>query len=134
MQTTDYPGISERIKSMIIDSFVPFVWFLFFTYLFDTFQLSNSYLKFSAFVFIILLFEPLMVSQLGGSVGHFFVGIRVKSIDDESKNISFFNALFRYILKITLGIFSLFVILGDEKGRTIHDNISGSVVIYKKKL
>lgn len=133
MQTTDYPGISERIKSIIIDSFVPFAWFLFFTYLFDTFQLSNSYLKLSAFIFIILLFEPLMVSQFGGSVGHFFVGIRVKNIDDESKNISFLKALFRYILKITLGIFSLFVILGDEKGRTIHDNVSGSVVIYKKK-
>lgn len=133
MLTTDYPGISERIKSMIIDSFVPFAWFLFFTYLFDTFQLSNSYLKICTFVFIILLFEPLMISQFGGSVGHFFVGIRVKDIDDESKNISFLNAFFRYIVKIVLGIISLFVILGDVKGRTIHDNISGSVVIFKKK-
>jgi hypothetical protein len=55
--------------------------------------------------------------------------IRVRSNSDHSKRINFFQALVRFIIKFLLGWLSFISVFTSGKSRTIHDYLSGSVMI-----
>jgi uncharacterized RDD family membrane protein YckC len=129
---TEYPGIPDRLKAIFTDGIVLFIMILFITSIFARFNHVPDGARIFAFVFTFLLYDPLMTSLFGGTVGHFVQGIRVKREQDETRNIYFHMALIRFVLKTTLGWLSFLTMAGSEKSLAIHDLAAGSVVLYKK--
>lgn len=131
--TQIYLHISNRIKAAFIDAVIIIVLMLLFTDIFSRFESVPDYYKIIAFVFVFLVYEPLMVSVFGYSVGHFLNDLRVKRHSNPSKNINILLALLRFVTKSLLGWISLLTISGNVERRAIHDMLADSVVIFYQK-
>ncbi len=84
----------------------------------------------SAATLTVFLLEPILVTTTGGTIGHHLLGIRV--IDSSTTSaLGIFRATLRFIVKTTLGIFSLIVVSTSRKHQAIHDFLSGSIVVIK---
>lgn len=123
-----YARLSTRVKAAVLDGIVLMILIYSATEILNLFDTVSNYVRISIFIFIFLLYEPLLVSIFGATVGHFFSDIVVKKAKDEKKNISFPVAVIRFILKATLGWLSLLTINGSEKAQAIHDSVVNSVV------
>ena len=77
----------------------------------------------------ILLYDPFFTSHYGGTIGHSFSKITVRKDIDRENHIGFTSALLRFIIKISLGWFSLLTVTGNKKKKAIHDFVVNSVVI-----
>lgn len=132
MIVEDYPGVSKRVKAVVTDSLVLVVLMIAATSLFDTFENVPDYARVVAFVFIFILYDPILTSTMGGTIGHMIFGIRVKREKNEQKNILFPLALIRFVVKALLGWVSLLTVSRNNKGKAIHDSCVGSVVVTKK--
>lgn len=73
-----YPGVSLRVKAVVTDSILLIVFMVATTYLFESFENVPDYARIAAFVCIFLLYDPLLTSTIGGTIGHMVFGIRVK--------------------------------------------------------
>jgi len=129
---TQYAPISKRIKALIIDSIVIIILMYSITEVFNLFDFTPNYLRVSAFIFIFILYEPLLVSLFGATIGHFFNDIVVKQEDNEAKNINFLLALARLFTKSLLGWVSLLTVNANPKNKAIHDYVAQSVVLPYK--
>lgn len=129
-----YPGVSDRIKAVIADTFILVGMMIIITYIFAEFENVPDNARIIAFIFIFGLYDPLLTSLLGGTLGHMMFGIRVKRTNNESKNILFPLAFLRYVVKASLGWVSLITVSANEKSKAIHDYLVGSVVVYKDNL
>ena len=127
-----YSGLLVRVKALIMDVVVIMAFMIIATYIFSLFENVTDTTRTIAFVFIFYLYDPLFTSLAGGTLGHRFNGIRVKSAPPHGKNIIFPVALARFIVKSTLGWLSLLTITGNDKKKAIHDYLAGSVVVYKE--
>jgi uncharacterized RDD family membrane protein YckC len=74
----------------------------------------------------LLLYEPVLVSTTGGTLGHHFTNLRV--VDDRGGNISFLKACARVIIKVTLGWFSFVILAATSRNQAIHDLLTRSTV------
>lgn len=129
-----YPGVSQRIIAMCLDGAVLLILLMGFSYIFSLFNDPPVYAKMFAFLFCVLLYDPLFTTLFGGTIGHMMQGIRVKKQSNETENIIFQKALLRYVIKAFLGWVSLLVVYRNDRRKAIHDYAAGSVVIYKKLL
>ena len=84
--------------------------------------------RIEAYVFSVFLYEPLFVALLGASIGHMSGGLKVRRESNRDKKINFVAAIFRFFVKVTLGIIALFTITKENKGRAIHDMASRSTL------
>ncbi len=132
MEDVNYPGVSVRVKAVVTDSIMLVVFMLGVSYLFEVLGNVPDWARVMAFVFIFILYDPLLTSTLGGTIGHMLFGIRVKREKNQQKNILFPLAVIRFVVKALLGWISLLTVSGNKKGKAIHDLIIGSVVIYSK--
>ncbi len=130
----EYATLSTRVKAAVIDSIVIIVTMYTVTEIIDLFNTVPNFVRILVFVFIFFLYEPILVTIYGATIGHFFNDIVVKKEQDEEKNINFFSAILRYTLKIALGWVSLLTITGNEKSQAIHDKVVNSVVKPYKKI
>ena len=131
---TEYAPIFTRVKAMVIDSIAIIVLMYSASEIFNLFNNIPNYLRISVFVFIFFLYEPLLVSIYGATIGHFFNDILVKQENNQTKNISFLFALARFITKLLLGWISLLTINNSSKNKAIHDYVAQSVVLpYKSE-
>lgn len=131
--TSNYPGIFERVKAIVIDTLF-LVFFVFIaTNIFSLFESVPDNARIIAFLFIFLLYDPIFTSTIGGTIGHMIIGIRVKRESDEGQNIRLHFALLRYIIKASLGWISLLTVGSSQKRKAIHDFIAGSVVVYETR-
>jgi RDD family protein len=74
-----------------------------------------------------LLYEPLLVSLTGSTVGHYFCNLRV--VDNRTGgNINFFKAVLRTILKAVLGWLSFITMATTLRHQAIHDLATHSTV------
>ena len=74
-----------------------------------------------------LLYEPLLVAFMGGTLGHRFGNLRV--VDDRTGgNVSFLKAVARTIIKALLGIFSFVTVLATRRSQALHDLLTRSTV------
>lgn len=95
--------------------------------LLDLSPASVRLLLVTALTFLVL-YEPLLVSRRGGTIGHYRHGLRV--VDAASKRrLGFLRALGRSTLKAVLGLFSFLFILATKRYESLHDLIVGSVVV-----
>lgn len=134
MTEENYPGVFSRVKAIIADSIVIAIFIFAFGYFLTLFESVPDFVRILGFVFIFILYEPLLVSTFGGTLGHMIVGIRVKRGANELKNIIFPLAIIRFIIKALLGWISLITVSINDKGKAIHDLAVGSVVVYVKSI
>lgn len=130
MLDQNYPGIFDRVKAVFVDSVVLIIFMIIITDIFSFFDTVSDTIRIIFFVFIFILYDPILISFFGGTLGHKVIGLRVKREKNEEKNILFPIAIIRFVVKSLLGWISLITISGSKKRRAIHDTISGSVVIY----
>lgn len=131
MNVLSYAGIFDRVKAVIIDSIILIILMYVTTDLLSLFDNVPNSARIIAFVCIFCLYDPMLTSVFGGTIGHKLSGIRVKQEEHPEKNIPFLLALLRYITKASLGWISLLTVSGHEKKKAIHDAIAGSVVVYQ---
>lgn len=125
-----YPSLSDRVQSTFIDTLVIVaVMFVFAAWL-EKFAHAPEWISIVLFFGLWAIYEPLCTA-IGGTVGNLFKGIRVRKYGEENNSINFFQAFFRYILKISLGWLSFVSIHFNREKRAIHDLVAGSVMIKK---
>lgn len=132
MKSENYPKLLDRLQAALIDFFVIILLIFLTTQIFSNMENVYENERIFAFVIIFVLYDPIFTSLFGATIGHFFLGIRVRKADNETKNINIFYALFRFIIKYFLGIISLFTVSFNSQKRAIHDIVTNSIVIYFK--
>ena len=74
-----------------------------------------------------LLYEPVLVSFAGSTLGHYFVNLRV--VDNRhGGNVSFLKAVVRLVIKTILGLFSFIVMTATRRNQALHDLLTRSTV------
>lgn len=124
-----YAKVFARVKAAVIDGIVLIVLMYSATAIFNLFDDVPNYLRLTVFISVFVLYEPILVSFFGASIGHFFCDIMVKRDGDNDKNIQLPIAIIRFIFKLFLGWVSLLTVNSNEKGKAIHDFVGGSVVL-----
>lgn len=123
----EYPSILDRIKSTTIDTIIIIGFMYLASEILNTFENIPNYFRMIVFIGI-WLYEPILTS-FGATIGNDKMEIRVRSNSDYSKRINFFQAVIRFVIKILLGWLSFITVFSSKKSRTIHDYLSGSVMI-----
>lgn len=124
---TNYASVIDRVKSTTIDTLLLIACFYLLSDILNSMNNVSESLRISLFI-CILMYEPIFIS-LNGTFGNYRNSIRVRKNKDITKKLNFFQSLLRYFLKISLGWISLIFILMNQKGRALHDIISGSIMI-----
>ena len=73
-----------------------------------------------------LLYEPVLVSTAGGTIGHYVYNMRV--VDDRGGNVSFGKAVARMIIKSVLGWYSFVAMALTSRHQAVHDLLTRSTV------
>lgn len=81
---------------------------------------------------MIFLYDPLLTSIAGNTIGHRLMGLTVRKFDNPYRNISLGNAILRFSVKALLGWISFLTITGNKYKRAIHDMVGNSIVICRK--
>ena len=127
-QYTYRPDLLVRIKSMMIDSMIVVALMysisLFFESIGGVSNVSRGLALISVF-----LYEPILVSN-GRTLGQWAMGLKVKRTDQRGR-LPIGRSLLRYVVKLSLGVISLFSVHNDPQGRAIHDKLSQSVMVYR---
>ncbi|WP_047417003.1 RDD family protein [Cellulophaga sp. Hel_I_12] len=127
-----YAVLPERVKAAIIDSIVLIVMMYAVSELFGVFETVPDSFRILAFISIFILYDPILTSIYGGTIGHSFSKILVKSAKNPLKNISFPLAIIRFIIKFFLGWLSLLTVTSNEKRKALHDFAVNSIVIREE--
>ena len=80
-----------------------------------------------AAVVILFLYEPLLVSRTGGTIGHYLTNLRVVD-EGHGGNISFLKATLRLVIKSLIGWYSFFLMAATRRNQAIHDLVTRSTV------
>jgi uncharacterized RDD family membrane protein YckC len=126
--TPRYARFTRRLRGMVID------WILAMVLLFGTLLVASS-LRSDHFsralgivvVIVLALYEPILVSLTGSTLGHYFTNLRVVDERDQG-NVSFLKALARFVLKGLLGWYSFIVMTATRRNQAIHDLLTRSTV------
>jgi hypothetical protein len=77
-------------------------------------------------VFVLLLYDPVLVSLTGGTLGHYLTNLRVDG--RRGGNVSFPKAVARLALKSLLGWYSFIVMTATRRNQAMHDLLTRSTV------
>ena len=104
-----YARFTRRLRGIMID------WILAMILMFGALLVASSVRsdQFSrtlgiVVVVVLVLYEPILVSLTGGTLGHYFANLRVADERDQG-NVTFLKALARLVLKSLLGWYSFIV-------------------------
>ncbi len=122
-----YARFSRRVRAIVIDLMV--AWALIFGALALAIAVSSD--NFSrglgfTVIAVLLLYEPVLVSFTGSTVGHYFTNLRV--VDDGGGNISFLKACARLIIKSLLSWYSFVILAATRRNQALHDLLTRSTV------
>lgn len=123
-----YARFARRLRAMLID------WVIMIVLLFGGVGLAASLANDAisrvlgfAVVAMALLYEPVLVSWTGGTLGHRFTNLRV--VDEaHGGNVSFLKACARVIIKGVLGLYSFVVMAATRRNQAVHDLLTHSTV------
>lgn len=130
MENTNYPSITKRFRAIFLDSLLLIAFMVIIANIFAAFENIPNYVTISILVVVFLLYDPLMVSIFGGTVGHLSNGIRVRKFNNQNQKINFFVALLRFTVKSMLGWLSFIFAYSNKDSRALHDLASESVVVF----
>ncbi|MEH2623084.1 putative RDD family membrane protein YckC [Bradyrhizobium sp. AZCC 1719] len=123
-----YARFSRRFRGIVLD------WMILMAILFGALMLTSTVRNdnFSRALGILvvaalLLYEPVLVSFTGSTLGHYFTNLRV--VDERSGgNVSFLKACARVAIKGVLGLYSFVVLAATRRNQAIHDLLTRSTV------
>jgi len=81
-------------------------------------------------VAILVLYEPLSVSWLGGTIGHRRNNLRVIS-DANGGNPALLRSFIRYIIKVFLGLPSFVAMMFTARHQAVHDRLTRTTVQFR---
>jgi uncharacterized RDD family membrane protein YckC len=123
-----YARFSRRLRAIVID------WALLWVAIVATMLVaiaigSNDTSRILGTVLIAaaLLYEPILVSAIGSTVGHYFTNLRIVG-DRDGRNLSFARATVRFLLKWILGLFSFVAMMATRRNQAFHDVLTHSTV------
>jgi uncharacterized RDD family membrane protein YckC len=128
MPAPRYARFSRRLRAMLLDWIVTVV--VLFGAVLLAATVSND--NFSrglgvAVVIALLLYEPVLVSFTGGTLGHYFTNLRV--VDErDGGNIGFPRACARFGIKGLLGLYSFVILAATRRNQAVHDLLTRSTV------
>ena len=123
-----YASLSDRVKSILIDTLFIVVLMFIFSSLLENFDNPPVWVRVVMFVSIWLLYEPVFVAY-GCTIGQYIMHIRVRRAKDPTKHIHIVLSYIRYILKFGLGWLSFLSIGFNKQRQAIHDLAVESVMI-----
>ncbi len=123
-----YPLLGDRVQSTFIDTILIIVSMFIISAILDRYENVPDWVRIALFVSIWLAYDPLCTS-LGCTLGNYVKGLRVRQHNNPTKKINIVLAIFRYVVKISLGWVSFLTINTNLEKRAIHDFVAGSVVI-----
>ena len=126
--TARYARFSRRLRGMFID------WALTLVVVFGALAIASSMRNDDlsrvlgvAVVVILVLYEPVLVSRTGGTIGHHLTNLRV--VDDATGgNVGLLKALARVVIKGVLGWYSFLSMAFTRRNQAVHDFVTGSTV------
>ncbi|WP_263649779.1 RDD family protein [Rasiella rasia] len=127
-----YANLPQRIKAACIDAVVLIALMYAASEILSLFENVSNWIRIVIALFLFVLYEPLLVSIYGETIGHFYSKISVEKDGQSGKKISFTRALARFICKFLLGWISLLTVTGSDKKQAIHDHVANSVVVERK--
>jgi uncharacterized RDD family membrane protein YckC len=123
-----YGRFSRRVKAVVTDQII--IMALLVAALFVAVSAGSDHIgRILGFTFlaVLLLYEPLLVSLTGSTIGHYRANLRV--VDNRSGgNISFIKAVVRVIIKSVLGIYSFITMATTSRHQAVHDLLTRSTV------
>jgi uncharacterized RDD family membrane protein YckC len=128
MPAPRYARFSRRLRGIVLDWIIATV-ILFGTVLVAVSIQNDNVSRALGIVVVIalLLYEPVLVSLTGGTVGHYFTNLRV--VDDrDGGNVSFPKACARVVIKGLLGWYSFVILAATRRNQAVHDLITRSTV------
>lgn len=124
-----YGTLGDRVRALIFDMVVIAGLGVATALILDGFENVPDYVRGLIFILIFFLYDPVMISSFGGTIGHLSKDIRVRRESDNTKKILLPVAIVRFAVKLLLGTISLLTVTGNIKGKAIHDSVAGSVVV-----
>ena len=126
--TPRYARFSRRLRAIFLDWVVALV--AIFGAVLLAAAVGNSNFSRALGIFIVIalmLYEPVLVSFTGGTLGHTWTNLRV--VDDRhGGNVSFAKACLRIVIKSVLGWYSFIVLAATRRNQAIHDLLTRSTV------
>ena len=127
----EYPSLVRRVQAMFIDFIVILCIFTIASLIIGAIGEVADSVRAGILIFCFVLYEPLLISSRGGTIGHYLLKMRVKSYQNSERNINFILAILRILFKAALGWVSFLTVTSNEERRAIHDMISGSIVTVR---
>jgi uncharacterized RDD family membrane protein YckC len=123
-----YARFSRRFRGIVLD------WMIVMAILFGAVMLAsmvrNDNFSRALGILVIttlLLYEPVLVSFTGSTLGHYFTNLRV--VDERSGgNVSFLKACARVAIKTVLGLYSFVILAATRRNQAVHDLLTKSTV------
>jgi uncharacterized RDD family membrane protein YckC len=123
-----YARFARRVRGMFVDWVLTLI-LIFGAILIATSVGSATVSRVLAFVvvLILILYEPVLVSRTGGTLGHWYTNLRV--VDDRTGgNLSLRTAFIRAGIKAVLGAYSFVIMLATRRNQTLHDLLTHSTM------
>jgi uncharacterized RDD family membrane protein YckC len=123
-----YARFSRRFRGIVLD------WMIAMAILFGAVMLASvvqndnfSRVLGVLVIATLLLYEPVLVSFTGSTLGHYFTNLRV--VDERSGgNVSFLKACARVAIKTVLGLYSFVILAATRRNQAVHDLLTKSTV------
>lgn len=131
-QDVIFPSLLVRVKALFVDLLIVLLIFSVTSVLMGKFNGIPDWLRGLIFVFSVYIYEPLFISLFGGTIGHNILGINIRKVDKPNEKVNIFQSAIRSIVKYSLGIISFLTVTSNDRMRSIHDQASGGIVLYKK--
>jgi uncharacterized RDD family membrane protein YckC len=128
MPAPRYARFSRRLRAMLLDWIITLV--VIFGAVLLAATVSNDNISRGlgvAVVVTLLLYEPILVSFTGGTLGHYFTNLRVVDARNGG-NISFPKACARVAIKGLLGLYSFVTLAATRRNHAVHDLLTRSTV------
>jgi uncharacterized RDD family membrane protein YckC len=123
-----YARFSRRVRAIVVDWIITMA--VIFGAVFVAVTVGNdNFSRTLGFLVVatLLLYEPVLVSATGGTLGHYFTNLRV--VDERGgANVGFLKACARVIIKGLLGWYSFVVLAATRRNQAIHDLLTRSTV------
>ncbi len=109
------PYLIDRLKAYFLDWVVLIILMIVIAQILELSSQSLPRVRILSLIGLFALYEPLMLTIFGGTLGHFVVGLRVRRNDDYSKNLFILAAFIRLLVKLTLGWISFYTVSGNTQ-------------------
>ena len=128
MSAPRYARFSRRLRGIVVDWIIAMIVMFGAVLLAVTIGSDNFSRALGIPVLLaLLLYEPVLVSFTGGTLGHYFTNLRV--VDDRNGgNVSFLKACARVVIKGLLGWYSFVVMMATRRNQAVHDLLTRSTV------